>query len=648
MRRSYLQSQSLIELLLTIGLSAVLLPALITGLISSREGKAQQQERIQAASLLRQTYEAVRSIRNRGWDNISVNGTYHPVISGTLWASSSGAITTNGFTQSYTVSDINRDSSGIIVTVPAGTLDPSTKKIDIAISWEEPSVSTLSSTLYLTRYRDNLTYAETTQTDFNAGTKNSVAVQVTNPPSVPDDGEIILGAGGQGDWCNPSGFIQAELNLPQGSAAKSVRALQGRAFTGTTTYLTGNFVDIAVTNTNPPVPSITASMPGYPTNDVFISGQYAYVAVEDLFDIYHKDVVIIDLNTHLEVGYFDAASWIGGQGVFVIGNVGYVTAGTRLYTFDLSAKTGSRPLLGSITVEPFPGSLFSYGRRLYVVGGYAYIAVAGWSNTEMRIINVNNPSSLSRAGYANVNGESGQEVFVNETGTRTYLATNNSGSNPEFFIINTSSKTGSRPVLGSYDAGGMSPRGVTAAPGNIAILVGLNGTEYQVLNISNETSPNKCGEMNLNAGIYGVSAVLEDDGDAYAYIVTRDSSKEFKIIEGGPGGRYAYTGTFESQTFDALYPRFFNRLDFTFSKPALTDLKLQIALADPPCTNPTYTYVGPDGTTGTFFTDDGTIPFSAVGTYKNPGQCLRYKVFFDTTDAFNTPVFNDFTVNYSP
>src|SRR3990167_9834707 len=75
------KGQSLIELLLTIGLSAVLLPALITGLISSREGKAQQQERIQAASLLRQTYEAVRSIRNRGWDNISVNGTYHPIIS---------------------------------------------------------------------------------------------------------------------------------------------------------------------------------------------------------------------------------------------------------------------------------------------------------------------------------------------------------------------------------------------------------------------------------------------------------------------------------------------------------------------------------------------------------------------------------------
>ena len=645
-----MQGQSLVELLLTIGLSALLLPALLTGLISSREGKAQQNQRIQASSLLKENYEAVRSIRNRAWDNISINGTYHPVISGTQWASAPGELTANGFTQSYTVSDVNRNATGVIVPIPTGTLDPSTKKIDISINWDQPYVSSMSSTLFFTRYRDNLSYLETTQTQFNAGTKNSVAVQATNPPAVPDDGEIILGAGGYGDWCRPNDFIRAELNLPQGSKARSIKALQSKAFTGTDTFFTGYFVDISVTNADPPVPSIVASMPGYPTNDVFTDGQYAYVAVEDPFNIYGKDAVIIDLSNHQEVGYFNTSAWFGGQGIFVVGNVGYVTAGNRLYTFDLTQKTGSRSQLGSITIEPFPGSLFAYGKKVYVVGGYAYIAVSGFSNTEMRIINVTNPSSLSRQGYANVNGANGQEVFVNETGTRTYLATNASGSSPEFFIINTSGKTGSRPIVGSFEAGSMSPRGVTAAPGNRAILVGLNGTEYQVLDISNESNPVKCGEMNLDAGIYGVSAVLEDDGDAFAYIVTRDSAKEFKIIEGGPGGRYAYSGTFESQIFDASYSRGFNRLDMTSNKPVNTDLKLQIAISDPPCANPTplFTYVGPDGTTGSFFSDDGAIPFTQTGSYKNPGQCLRYKTFLDTTDAYSTPVFNDFTVNYSP
>src|SRR3990167_7795640 len=156
MRPSSMQGQSLVELLLTIGLSTLLLPALLTGLISSREGKAQQNQRIQASSLLRETYEAVRSIRNRNWSNIVINGTYHPVISGTMWASASGSITTNGFTQSYTITDVNRDASSVIVTAPAGTIDPSTKKIDITISWTKPYTSAINSTLYLTRWRENL------------------------------------------------------------------------------------------------------------------------------------------------------------------------------------------------------------------------------------------------------------------------------------------------------------------------------------------------------------------------------------------------------------------------------------------------------------------------------------------------------------
>ena len=157
------KGQSLVELLLTIGLASILLPALITGLVTSREGKAQKSQRVKAVSLLRETQEAVRSIRNRDWSNIFVNGTYYPVISGTQWASASGSITTDGFTQSYTVSDVNRDSSGAIVTPPSGTLDPSTKKIDITVSWTQPYASSVDSPLYLTRWRDNLSYTETTQ-----------------------------------------------------------------------------------------------------------------------------------------------------------------------------------------------------------------------------------------------------------------------------------------------------------------------------------------------------------------------------------------------------------------------------------------------------------------------------------------------------
>src|SRR3990167_65793 len=135
--------QSLVELLVAVGLTSLMLPALITGIITSREGKPQRAARIRAISLLRETQEAVRSIRNRDWSNIAVNGIYHPVISGNQWASASGSLTVNGFTRSYTVTNVNREVNGNIVQAPLGTVDQSTKKIDFTVSWTQPYASSV-------------------------------------------------------------------------------------------------------------------------------------------------------------------------------------------------------------------------------------------------------------------------------------------------------------------------------------------------------------------------------------------------------------------------------------------------------------------------------------------------------------------------
>ena len=65
--RNFQMGQSLVELLIVIGLSAIVLPALFVGFIASREGKAQQGQRAQALAILNKTIEAVRSVREKGW-----------------------------------------------------------------------------------------------------------------------------------------------------------------------------------------------------------------------------------------------------------------------------------------------------------------------------------------------------------------------------------------------------------------------------------------------------------------------------------------------------------------------------------------------------------------------------------------------------
>lgn len=638
------QGQSLIELLIVVGLLAMLLPAISLSLIASREGKPQQERRIEAAQLIKESQEALRSIRESSWSNIETNGTYHPEHNGTTWSLALDPEIINGITRSIMIEDVQRDENNQIVE-SGGAVDPSTKKFTITTSWDTPIIASIASSLYLTRYLDNATYVQTTEAEFNTGTLTDVIVTNTN------DGEVTLGSGGNGNWCDPGTSIITTLDLPGNGVAEAISAIEGKAFTGTGGNASGeSFVNITVSNDDPPQLSIYGTVDGYKTNDVFVIGTHALVATDDK----QKDVVIIDLDTNTEVGYYNGSNglgWARAQGVFAVGTTGYVVIGTSLQTFDLSSFSGSRSGLDS-------EFLWGVGYDIYVVGDYAYVALE-YLIAELRLVNVSNPSNISLAARADVNGEHGLEVFVNETGTRAYLATDESSSKNEMFIINAdypaSSKNNSSfslEVISSYDANGMNPRGIAVVPGNKVILVGIGGEEYQVIDISNETSPTYCGGLEVGSGLYGVATILEGDGDAYSYVVSKDSSSEFKVIRGGPGGTFSSSGTYESATFDIGYSTAFNRIIPSFLEPTNTSVQLQIAVADAlggSCDGVIYDFVGHDGTNSSFYTTDDSIVFDNDGVgYENPARCFRYRAYLSSTDSSATPIFEELSINYSP
>lgn len=630
--------QSLVEILLTMGLAAIILPALLTGLISSRQGKAQQAQRTQAVYLLNETVDAIRSVREKGWTSFAVNGTFHPTILGSSWTLASGSAVVNGLTQSVAIGNVDRDTNGTIVA-SGGSLDPSSKKVDIAISWTQPYLSTISATLFMTRYLENNSFTQTTVADFDVGTKSGTTV--TNIAG----GEVTLGAGGHGDWCAPGDYILAQLDLPKSGTANAISAYEGRSIAGTGENSSGvSLADVTVTNTNPPVPTLAGTFDGYKTNDVFINGNYAYLAT----DTNSKEVVIVNLTTHAEVGYFNTPTNSDATSVFVSGTKGYVTAGFFLYIFDLSSQSGSRPQLGN--------GYFFLGLATNVVanGNYAYVSLAS-SFIELQIIDISNPQSLQNTGWADVNGTDGKRVFVNSSATRAYLATSQDATLREFFIIDITQKTGARPTIGSYESNGMNPTNLAVVPGNRAILVGSGAEEYQVLNISNETSPIRCGGMQVDSGIRGVSGVIEQDGDVYAYIVTGDANAEFKIIEGGPGGQYASTGTFISGPFDSGFSTAFNRFDVSVNRPNVSDIQFQVAVAPAVsgnCSEAIFNFVGPNASVSAHFTTSVTSGIQtfnfAVPPSINPGRCFKYKAYLSTTDPLSTPIFYDMTGNYSP
>jgi type II secretory pathway pseudopilin PulG len=645
---------SIIEILVAIGVIGFVITAAVGVFSVTREASRIAELKLEASYYLTEYMEYTRNIRRADWDNLT-NGRYVFVNSNgsvSLAPTSTGE-TVNGFTRYVELSDVYRDSSGNLLDSP-GLTDPSSKYITVAVSWQGIKSGTLSHRIMLTRYLDSLSWVDTTYAEFNQGQTSGTAVVNNN------GGEVVLGAGGGGNWCEPNLSIAA-LDLPKNGVAQAVTAIEGRAFAGTGENASGeSFVNIGIGNTHPPTATILGVMNGYKTNDVFGETDYGYIAT----DTNAKEISIIQLSTspYSEVGYFNADGVQDATSVYISGNVGFMTQGTNFRAFDLnpqpsdpSGRTGSRSQLASAT-------LTGMGNAVVVQNGYAYVATTGTDKLEIfDVSSLNDPGVtdvMTKVGWARPVSQGAEDVVVNSSGTRVYLVTTNSTSQREFFIINTEIKSGLRPEVGSYDTSPMSPNAVEIVPGARAIVVGQGGTEYQVINITNEGSPVACGTgLNIDTGIFDSASILESDNDAYSYIVTGDASAELKIIEGGPGGAYAVSGEFESRTFDPGFnSTAYNRIDVTADLPIQSSIRYQVAIVDPgvsgTCSDADFSdfnFIGSDGTAATFFTGDAVLPFSDDGVgYENPAQCFRYRAYLETTDYANSPTLNDFTVLYSP
>lgn len=145
------QGFTIIEVIIACTIISVTVFALMSsaqkGIVLS--GRALRQT--QANTLLEEGAEAVKSIRDNNWANISglVLGTNYYLFFDTtnnLWTLSDSSITPSGFIPTYpidstftrtiVVSSVDRDGSDDIVDI--GTLDERTKKITINVSWPEP------------------------------------------------------------------------------------------------------------------------------------------------------------------------------------------------------------------------------------------------------------------------------------------------------------------------------------------------------------------------------------------------------------------------------------------------------------------------------------------------------------------------------
>jgi len=103
---------------------------------------------------------------------------------------------------------------------------------------------------------------------------------------------------------------------------------------------------------------------------------------------------------------------------------------------------------------------------------------------------------------------------------------------------------------------------------------------------------------------------------------------------------YYSSGEYISPTIDTTRLNNFLTLQFNIQKPTSTDIKFQLSSSQDGIT---WTdFLGPDGTTSTFYTTSG----QTINPIHTGHRYIRYKAILETTNNTSTPSLNDITINY--
>ncbi len=632
-KRAFWGGQSLIEILLAISLASILLPALLTGLVASREGKAQEGQRLEATALLKGTEEAARSVYEASWNTFAQNGDFHPVIGGTQWTLVSGSDVVNGYTRRLTISDVYRDLGFNIVT-SGGTLDPSTKKVDIDISWNTPRPSSVSSTAYFERHFNNASKSQSTQADFSGGSHNNTQTVATGGGAV----ELTQSAGGSTDYGNKFTVTATSAigNMTSSATRTSLR------FTAQSTK-TVNAIRVYINNETGTSPTYTYGIQddssGNPSGTYIGSGVlratsagWKTITLSSSVDItagtiYH---IVVEHNS----GAISTSRYIALRQssplnlIYPPTNVADSSANTLFNSGSSWTVVGGQPIYElDFQDGSFEGNPYEANAAVSVFG-------ANWIGERFTVSGGDKTASAISFYVRQNSATEPLDSLQVELRTVTPNAVVSGGSG----VLATAAQTNTTYNYFTYTFA--SP--ITLTDGTAYRIIikspGSNSTNfYQVYRVvtTNAANYNSITYDGTNS-LYTASG---NSGSSWTDTNNWDIGGYYFTVTGVPG--YAASGEFTSGVIDAGSSVAFNNVTWTATVPAATTLRFQVAVS--PGAGGPFDYFGADGNLGTFFTaPGGPIPLNRIN-----GRYVQYKAVF-TSDGSATPTFSDISFNYSP
>jgi type II secretory pathway pseudopilin PulG len=652
------KGQMLVEVLVAMGVASIILAAVVNLYIDIQKGGLLNNQRTRANNLVQEGLEAARSVRFDGWIAISTNGIYHPVINNSngKWELQAGQDTgIDGlFNRAIIISTVyriaNPSDPSFMHIVPAGTPgaveDQSTKQITTTVSWETPSHQEITQKTYLTRYLNNNLITQTTQTDFNAGTKDNVQI-VPMPPPPADNGSVILATGiGPTSYYGNQFLLQSTDGIGRINASYKKCSIRFTAQSSKTVNRVGIYAHEIGTIIFAPTFRIglQADSGGHPSGTWLGLTNHGYGDHTPILTGWHNPNLNESVNLiagqvyHLVVQYqsgsISPSRYINTRrssppNLIYPYNNNEPNAKTLFYDGISWSQQNYQPIyLLRFTDGTYEGNSYS-GRDEYSIYGWNYVGefftvTSGDKNiTDIGFyVRKSNPSNPPDDLYVALEDLSGGGLI--EQGTlalKTVVSPTYSWQTYHFSVPRTL-QNGRTYRIYLRSPGSNSGRSyLVLRPNN------SNSAQYNSVNYDG-TGSKMCSSS--TAGAIWLDASNVDIG-GYRFTVTSGSSG------------YVPSGIFTSSVIDAGGQVAFNTIDFESVRPIGTTINLQIATSNNP--SGPWNFVGPDGLPSSYYT---AVSNKEIYLNNILGRYFVYRANLSTINTSLTPSLDTVYINYSP
>jgi len=631
------KGQSLIELLVAMGIFALVISSIMFLTLDAHMANRQGGERSEAAWLAQSGIEAAQSIKNRGWKYLET-GNHGLIINNNRWEFAGAEDNFDKYSRQISVEPVYRDVSGDI-TETGGQIDFDTKKVVADVAWDfspaRPSEVVIGS--IFTNWRSHK-WIQTSQAEFDQGAMSNIV------STSEGEGAVELVQGVAQYWGNQ--FLIESF----GTAGNLSRRERQVAMTFTAQN-TGPVSEISAyieeERGNSPVYryGLQSDASGIPSGNWLGLMGLGYGDLQATTSGWQ--MISLSENVNLTAGqiYHLVVQWQSGT----VNNNNYISLRSsrpqnNMAPYDntndpyltVHWNNGSRwinSLLEPIFViiysdKTFKGNTYTENPETPIyrdlLAGQEFLVPGG--DREV--------SGISFYTKKNTNRDPADDLYV-------ILYDITSGSQIDQGTLATADTISRNYEWRSYDF----PAPVTLIDGyQYRIYLSSPGSDdrdyYLIYQLRNEDSI----EFNSVNYLADTSVFSDSRNGGTSWDAYRNSDVGGYRFSSSTG--YALSGDFISGSFDTGSDEtVYNYFDWTSDVPAGASLSFQVRTANRRNTLGSAVWVGPDGTPGSFYSTQGQVitndPAAAGLLW------VQYRAYF-TSDGSSTPKLFDSTIDYEP